>query len=341
MSQPSDPVQKKGIINKCPSCGAQIGAFVSSCESCGHEFTEIEANRTITALVSRFDEIEREVEGKGLGNKGRQQAILEKRARVIRDFPIPNSREDLQQLIYFIQPKVMDTIKPDPNIEDWKAKFTEVLNRAKNAYKNNSSAVEEFERIEQSLNTTLSENLQIKAKRNPLFVALLSGIVVLALIGFVNSQMEKAKLQQCEEKYMQGAQEEKARLDKIFSSVDQDYKNKKYSEALATANQIRWDYAESECKVEENQKAISSWNEKRTQMTALIQKGVYTDAADKQAEVAHLSAEKQAEADRLAAETQEESQKAENVARLVAEKEKARAAIAATEVRKASTETQW
>src|ERR1035437_5052350 len=129
MNQTTEPtiVQKKGNLNKCPSCGAPVGAFASSCESCGHEFSEIAANKTIASLVARFDAIEKEAdENTSLSASRREKSILDKRARVIRDYPIPNSREDLQQLLYFIQPKLMDGVKPDPNIEDWRAKFNEV-----------------------------------------------------------------------------------------------------------------------------------------------------------------------------------------------------------------------
>lgn len=328
MNQVTEPsiVQKKGNISKCPSCGAQIGAFVSSCESCGHEFTDIAANRTITALVERFEEIEREVDEKQLEGRRREQAILEKRARVIRDFPIPNSREDLQQLLYFIQPKLLESVKPDPNAEDWRAKFTEVLNRAKNAYKNDSSALSEFERIERSLEISLSDNLTIKAKRNPLFVVLLAGIAVLGGIGFVSSQIEQSKLKQCEEKYALGAQNEQGRLEKIHAAAELDFKGGKFNEALASSAKLRWEYEESACKTEENQKAKASWDDKRSQMAVLIQKSVDADAAAKEAEANRVLAEKKAEADKIT-----------ELARIEAEKERAKAA----EVRRVATEKKW
>lgn len=345
MSQPSDGVQKKGIISKCPSCGAQVGAFASVCESCGHEFSEIDANRTITALVDRFEEIEREVEELKLGNKGREQVILEKRARVIRDFPMPNSREDLQQLIYYIQPKVMDTVKPDPNIEDWKAKFTEVLNRAKNAYKNDSRALAEFEAIVQGLNTSLAENLQVKAKRNPLFFALLGGVFLLALIVGINSFIEKTKLRHCEEAYSDGSQKERDRLDRLFASVEQGYKSKNYTEALAAVAQVRWTYEATECKIDINNKAKAEWDDKRVEMASLIQKDADADAAEKQASVEREAYQQQAEADRKAAEKQAELDRAaaekEAAAKLAAQKEHSKAVNAAIQERKASLEKQW
>jgi len=315
-SPEASTVQKKGNISKCPSCGAQLGSFVTSCESCGHEFSDIEANRSITALVNRFEEIDKEVDEKGLTGGRRQQAIIEKKARVIRDFPVPNSREDLQQLLYYIQPKLVDSVKPDPNIEDWRAKFAEVLNRAKNAYKNDSSSLAEFDRIERSLQTTLADDLQIKAKRNPLFVILLVGVLAVGLIWFVASQIERSKIQACEEKYAQGSKVESDRLEKLFASVDQDLKAKKYPEALATSAKLQWEF-ESACKVEENQKTRSLWNEKRGQIASSIQKGIDADAAGKTAE-----------ADRLAAEKQAEVQMVESLARIEADRVTAKAAAA-------------
>ena len=48
--------QKQGLINKCPSCGGALKAFVSSCELCGHELAGVAANKTITerGLISEY-----------------------------------------------------------------------------------------------------------------------------------------------------------------------------------------------------------------------------------------------------------------------------------------------
>ncbi len=197
-TNPDKPiVQKQGSIKTCPACGEPLGAFVSSCKACGHEFSDIEANRSITALVGQFEEIEKSVDEKGLMQKSREKAILEKKARAIRNFPIPNSREDLQQLIFFIQPKIVDSAKPDPNLEDWRVKFSEVLNRAKHAYKGDTKALAEFERIEKSLNITFTGGLPNMIMRNPLIAVVLVAILASGIFVLVNSQSEKNKLAQC------------------------------------------------------------------------------------------------------------------------------------------------
>ena len=266
-------------INKCPSCGAQLAAFASSCEACGYEITNIEANRSITALVNRLDEIEREVDERGFEGKARMQEVINRRATAIRDFPVPNTREDLQQLIYFIQPKIQETVKPDPNIEEWRAKFVEVINRAKKAYENDSSALAEFTRIEDSLATSLAESLQIKAKRNPLFVVLLIGIAILCLIGLGTWILNKSDEHGCVEKYTQAAQVEKDRLDKLYATAEQEFKNKNYTEALTASNAVHWDIVDGACKVDDNQRTKALWEEKRARITSQIQASVDADKA--------------------------------------------------------------
>ena len=340
MNQPTDAtiVQKKGNINKCPSCGAQVGAFASSCESCGHEFSEIAANKTIASLVARFDAIEKEAdENTSLSASRREKIIVDKRARVIRDFPIPNSREDLQQLLYFIQPKLMDGLKPDPNIEDWRTKFNEVLGRAKNAYKNDASALTEFTQIENSLQSTLSESIIIKAKRNPLFVVLLAGILGLGLFVMFNMLTERSKTAQCEDKYTQAAQVEQGRLDSLLAGAEQNLKSKQYPEALAASAKLHWELQDATCKIEDNKKARDMWNSKRDQFEASAK--IQSNAAS--AEIATAAnqalAEKQIEADKVTALAKIEADKV--AAKAAAVTEKARAKVDAAE--KVESDKKW
>lgn len=326
MNHPRDlpTEQKKGSIHKCPSCGSQLSAFVSSCVACGHEFTDIDANRSITALVERFEEIEREVDAKGIKGKNRLAAILEKKARVIRDFPVPNSREDLQQLMFFIQPKIVNSVQPDPNIEDWRVKFIEVLNRAKNAYRGDAAALSEFDRIEKSIQSSVGQDLRIKAKRNPLFVTLLAVIAVTGGALAVSSQLNSAKMRDCETAYAQSAQAEKSRLEKIEAGVDQNYKSRQYAEASAGAGKLVWQLEDASCKLDANHQARSFWETKRIQLAALVQQGADQEVADARAVAERQAAEVKAAADRQSAEKQAEQYKAARIAEIAADKEKAK-----------------
>lgn len=330
MNQASDGVLRRGTVSKCPSCGAQLGAFVSACSACGHEFADVQANRSITSLVERFDEIERDVDAKQLRGRQREQALIERKARVIRDFPIPNSREDLQQLLYFIQPKLAPSVKPDPNIEDWRAKFAEVIARARNAYKGDSEALAEFDAIEASLQTTVATELKIKAKRNPLFVILLVGLVVLGVAWAVSQQRERAALQACADEFTRASQAERSRLEALQAQASEKLKARDFDGANAAAGRLRWEAAESSCKAAEGQKARAEWDDKRNQLLALVQQA--RDAARLEAE--------DAAARELAARQADEQRIAEK-ARAEAAVEQKKAAAAATENRKSTTDKAW
>lgn len=340
MSQPIEQsiVQKKGNVNKCPSCGAQVGAFASACESCGHEFNEIAANRTIAALVARFDEIEKEAYSNTQINESRRtKIIIEKRSRTIRDFPIPNAREDLQQLLYYIQPKLIDTARPDSNIEDWRTKFSEVLSRAKNAYKNDAAALAEFTKIENSLQSTLSESIIIKAKRNPLFVALVLGLLAIGLFVLISALIDHLKIARCDEAYANAAKNEQSRLDSLFIGAEQILKNEQYSEAKSAVAKLHWELQDGECKVDTNQRSKDLWDSKRTQLEATVSAELVNAASETAAAADRHLAELQIEADKVAALAQAEASKVASKA--AAATAKARAKVDAAE--KIERDNKW
>ena len=289
--------QKQGVVNKCPSCGGVLKAFASVCELCGHELAGVAASKTISDLVEKFGEIESEVNKVGMQGNAREKEIVIRKARVIRDFPIPNSRSELQSLIYFIHPKIQDNVKPDLNADDWRVKFNEVMTLAKNAYRGDAKTRAEFDEIERSLNTSISAGLQTRAKRYPLVAIGLGLVIVVAIVGIVVSQLDQWKQKQCEDRYAQGEVTENARLDGIVALTDARYKEKKFSEALAGLNQLRWSYQEP-CRVAETESEKVRWDGKRKELSDQVQQGE-TIAMDLQREAAEReSAEKRAAADR-------------------------------------------
>lgn len=292
--------QKQGVINKCPSCGGQLKAFASRCDLCGHELAGVGANRTVSDIVQRFNDIENELARAGITGSKLEKELVARKARVIRDFPIPNAREDLLSLIYFIQPKIQENLKPDPNVEDWRVKFKEVMNLAKNAYKGDAKTREEFEKIEQSLKVNLGGKVTTSVRRSPWIAAAVALVAVLAGAGIVNEQMDKRKLVQCEEQYAQGAAGEKARLDALVLAAKEKQKDKKYADALGVANGLHWEYAAS-CKAEAAAQEKQRWEEKRKELVAAIQKDESDEQAQQRAEVKRVEDEKRAAEEREAA----------------------------------------
>ncbi len=325
--------QKQGVILKCPSCGGNLKAFSSSCELCGHELAGVSANRTISEIVARFDEIEAEMDRAGFSGGKRERELTTRRARVIRDFPIPNSREDLQSLIYFIHPKIQNNLKPDPNAEDWRVKFNEVMTLAKNAYKGDAKTRAEFEDIEKSLQTTLTTDLKTKARRSPIVAMVIGVIVIAGAVGLGASQYDRWKLKQCEDKYTSGAEAERTRLNGIVAAGQAKLTQKNYAEALTTLGTIGWQYKES-CKVGEATAEQTTWESKKQALMAEVQKARDLEATEKREAADRELSQQQAALAREEATKREEAERAR--ARQMTDKVNAKAAE-----RKAATSKEW
>ena len=52
--------EKIGNIKTCPACGSCIKSMKLACEACGHEFANIEANKSITNLLNRINVLHKE-----------------------------------------------------------------------------------------------------------------------------------------------------------------------------------------------------------------------------------------------------------------------------------------
>lgn len=321
--------QKQGVINKCPSCGGPLKAFAARCELCGHELAGVSASKTVTDLVQRFNAIEAALDAAGLHGSKRVKELVSRKGRIIRDFPIPNARDDLQSLIYFIHPKIRGDVKPDPNAEDWRAKFQEVLDLAKNAYKGDAKVRAEFEEIERGLDVSVSGVLKSRAKRFPLVAAGVVVVAILCVIGFASTQMDDWKLRQCEEKYDKGALAEKARLEAVSAVVSAKLQANDYAGAQTGLNGLRWEYQET-CKGDEALREKAAWEAQRQQLQDRIQQAenevaakqreaVQREADQQRAKVEREATQKQAEADREAAQKRAAAERAE--ARRVAEAE--------------------
>jgi len=150
---------------KCPNCGAEIPSFTISCNFCGHELRNQQANNTIQKLFELLNAVENERkdqsdEGfdtsnplkafgktftKAFSNAFNEEKINKKKMEVISSFPIPTSKEDLLEFLSLAIPKTKADWFSTGNREQelakvWKQKCEQIIIKANFSFKNDKSA---------------------------------------------------------------------------------------------------------------------------------------------------------------------------------------------------------
>ena len=141
---------KFGDVRKCPVCGALVPALAVSCAECGYEFTGINASSSSQTLSKQISEIQErankqkaEISTSGKYSTKSSSALdpfspLEKALDAIDDaaeeeieslvnnFPVPNAKNDLFDMILFLKSHKYDD------------KYKECIERARHLYPDDS-----------------------------------------------------------------------------------------------------------------------------------------------------------------------------------------------------------
>lgn len=132
-----------GTIHKCPNCGEIIGAFMPICPTCGHE---IRGSRNINSLAELVDKLEQiEVSRAGVSTKGKRlnpnelTNIDKQKINLIRNFPIPNTKEDIYEFMILAASNVntkwwlegdASSVAQEEESNAWMAKFEQAYQKA-------------------------------------------------------------------------------------------------------------------------------------------------------------------------------------------------------------------
>lgn len=111
-TEAKDKSKKEGDIKKCPACGTNATSFATKCIDCGHEFRNIQTAKSVNTLVAELEKAEFNARNSksfgglvvGLmaivdGETAMERRIFEAKASVISTFPIPNTKEDILELL--------------------------------------------------------------------------------------------------------------------------------------------------------------------------------------------------------------------------------------------------
>ena len=161
-----------GEIHKCPNCGERLDSFVTSCPACGYELRGVRTASVVNELAKKLE----------------QTDSIEQKIDLIRNFYIPNTKEDICE--FFIL--ALSNIKADNyDAEAWYAKLEQAYQKAKLSFGTTS----EFQHLDQLYNKIKKEqrtkSIARNIKKSKMLQSLLLGAVgaLMIIIGFFAGSM--------------------------------------------------------------------------------------------------------------------------------------------------------
>ena len=125
--------EKVGNIKICPACGAPVKAMELVCV-CSHEFNNTKANSTMQNLELKIEH-ERSEYIKKNGGIGHTWVYKDFNTKVlpaiVKNFPIPNTKDDLIEALSFMSSKVISSTDTEVNEETnaYQAKALEIITK--------------------------------------------------------------------------------------------------------------------------------------------------------------------------------------------------------------------
>lgn len=192
-------VQRKfvydGEIHKCPNCGEVLDSFLANCPACGYELRGVDSTSSVEALAMKLEQIEAKRPPRKTRNVfaqvfsgGQISSIDEQKVGLIKNFSIPNTKEDIMEFIilassnidmkvYGVNSQQYQALNPaQREISDaWLAKYEQAYQKAQLMF----GGTQDFLNI-QSVYERKMREIQRKKRQLPLlWIGTVIGIVVL------------------------------------------------------------------------------------------------------------------------------------------------------------------
>ncbi len=164
-----------GNVKKCPNCGANVGSMAAFCPECGHEFSNIDANRSVQRLSDQLAAInDKPIDGIFMDEDDRADYIEEERIRLmcqcIKTFPLPTTKEDLLEFISYAVPQSTSksSVFGDAELKKaWKSKANEAIAKSKIVLQKDPDSLAIIEEYEKQLNPFRRLGLVEDKQRSP------------------------------------------------------------------------------------------------------------------------------------------------------------------------------
>lgn len=106
-----------GELHKCPNCGERLDSFVTACPTCEYELRGAKVTSVVNELAQKLEQTE----------------SVEQKIDLIRNFYIPNTKEDIYE--FFIL-ATSNMSAGDYDVEAWYAKLEQAYQKAKLSFGN-------------------------------------------------------------------------------------------------------------------------------------------------------------------------------------------------------------
>lgn len=133
-----------GEVRKCPNCGEVLGTFTDSCSACGYVLRGLKTTNSVQELSCKLSIIDDDKPPSGpfgiVTKKAYERSKADKvqrKAALIRNFIIPNTREDLWEFLILASTNIDN--EPVTELSDaWNAKFNQAYIEAEIVFGNSS-----------------------------------------------------------------------------------------------------------------------------------------------------------------------------------------------------------
>ncbi len=172
-----------GKIHKCPNCGEVLSSFVVQCPACGYEIRDAVVSNAVSELALKLEHIGNERPNKKvslnpfkvMSNNIGANSISEQKVSLIRNFSIPNTKEDIMEFMILASSNIdmklygfgnqgVLTASQRELSDAWLAKFEQAYQKAKILLKG-----EEFQNIH-NIYTQTNKKLKLEKLKVPLSI---------------------------------------------------------------------------------------------------------------------------------------------------------------------------